>query len=346
VSRFIPSPVKISKYQRKLDQTGAVRQFIVFGIVLIVLFCVVDICRLVSGRGAATSPEVRSGIAGYCLDDHHDGGGVNAAVDDWTCNGTAAQHWSVVGSAIKHDGTNDCLGVRSNGKAQGDTVVSNACNGSRGQAWTVDLGGYQNPNSGLCLAVPGNKTRTQLVVDSCNNLTQLNEAWAADTWTNTSNANIACSGTRGQKVACYAEKQWQAWESGSPSHKTLLSDYTDGNGYEEWCADFVSYVYREAGFPFAAGERDGWDEYDANNIQNMGFIMHQAGDYTPQPGDVAFFDYPGGHVEIVATGGRHPTFIYGDSGTVDPATGNGEMNEDNLTSDGAAGQVVYYLSPN
>jgi hypothetical protein len=49
---------------------------------------------------------------------------------------------------------------------------------------------------------------------------------------------------------------------------------------------------------------------------------------------------------VVVKGGVDPTFIYGDSGTVDPATNDGDMNEDMLTSDGSTGQVTYYLSPN
>jgi hypothetical protein len=331
----------------QLDQTGVVRHVIVFGVVFIVLFGIVNVYKLVAAQGDSTMPEVRSGIAGYCLDDHHDGSGANAAVEAWTCNGTPAQNWTVSGSAIKHGATNDCLSVQNNGKIQGDKIVSNICNSSPGQAWTVDEGGYQNPNSGLCLAVPAGKTRTQLVIASCDNLSQLNEAWAATTWSSNTDTTAPCIGSRGQKVACYTEKQWVAWQSGAPNHQTLLADYTDGNSYEEWCADFVSYVYKEAGYPFAAGERNGWDEYDANNIQNMGFTMHPASSgYEPQPGDVAYFNYGAGHVEIVVTGGKHPTFIYGDSGTIDPATSNGEMNQDSLTSDGSAGQVIYYLSPN
>jgi cell wall-associated NlpC family hydrolase len=126
----------------------------------------------------------------------------------------------------------------------------------------------------------------------------------------------------------------------------LLNDYTEGNINEEWCADFVSYIYREAGYPFTDGERNNWDQYTAGDVQYMGFTLHPAGSYMPEPGDVAYFDYPGGHVEIVVSGGKHPTFIYGDAGTIDPATHNGDMTENSFTNDGAAGQVVYYLSPN
>jgi hypothetical protein len=333
-------------HSQEVDQAGFVRQVILIGIAIIVLFGIVNVYKLASNQSTSTIPEVRSGILGYCLDDHHNGKAVNAIVDIWVCNGTAAQNWIVSSNAIKH-GSSQCLDVQNNGTLQNDKVVLNTCNGSPGEGWNIDLGGYENPNSGLCLDALGNKTDTQLVISSCNDLTQAGEAWTAATWSDKNDSAASCvSGSKGEQVACYAEKQWAAWQTGSPSHQTLLDDYTDGNSYEEWCADFVSYVYKEAGYPFAGGERNSWDEYDANNIQNMGFTMYPASDYTPKPGDIAFFNYSGGHVEIVVTGGKNPTFIYGDSNTTDPSTGNGEMNEDSLTSDGSAGQVVYYLSPN
>lgn len=341
----MPLLIQSKPTRRELNQAGIVRQTILIGIVLIALFGIFSFYRLEAGRSASSAPEIRSGLAGYCLDDHHDGKPPDAVVDTWACDGTAAQNWAVSGNAIKHDNTG-CLAVQGNGKASGDKVVLNACDGAPGQVWTIDLGGFENPNSGLCLNVPAWKTNQPLIVYTCDDLSQLNEAWSAGTWASGNGSRASCNtGTEGQLVACYAEQQWAAWQTGSPSHKTLLADYTDGNGYEQWCADFVSYVYREAGYPFVGGERDGWDEYDANNIQNMGFTLHQAGNYDPKPGDVAFFDYPGGHVEIVVAGGKHPTFVYGDSGATDPTTGNGEMNEDSLTSDGSAGQVTYYLSP-
>jgi hypothetical protein len=140
--------------------------------------------------------------------------------------------------------------------------------------------------------------------------------------------------------------QWALWQANPNGHTGLLTQFTDGNSYEEWCADFVSYVYKISGYPFQNGERDNWDEYNANNLVNLNFTVHNAGSYIPKPGDIAYFDYSGGHVELVVTGGSHPTFIYGDSGTTDPMTGNGEMNEDTLTNDGSAGSVQYYLSPN
>ena len=316
------------------------------GVVLVVLFGAASVYKLLGSHSVSSVSEVRSGITGYCLDDHHDGKAPNAKADIWPCNGSAAQNWLITDRTIRHDGA-ACLSVENNAKTSGSAIVLNTCNHSAGQIWVVDLGGYENPASSLCLDSPDKKAGSGLNIASSNDLTQFNEAWTAATWSPVNGSEPSCAvGTEGVRVACYAERQWTAWQSGSPSHEMLLSDYSDGNAYEEWCADFVSYVYKEAGFPFTQGERNGWDEYNANNIQYMGLTMHPASGYEPKPGDVAFFDYPGGHVEIVVVGGKNPTFIYGDSNTIDSTTGNGEMNEDTLTNDGSAGQVVYYLSPN
>jgi hypothetical protein len=322
-------------------------RLILIGIGLILLMGSSSVTRLVDSSSIVSKPEIRSGLDGFCLDDHHDGNGLNAKVDIYTCNGTKSQYWTTNSDKIEHP-DNRCLSVLNDGKQQGDGIVLNTCSNSDAQKWVIDLGGFENPVSGLCLSAPVDKNNTQLTLDTCNNLSEQSESWASDTWddSNGSYPNCQTIVQKGQRVACYAEYQWQTWQEDPSLHKAMLNDYTDGNGYEEWCADFVSYIYREAGNPFENGERDGWDEYNANNIQYMGFTMHSASNYTPQPGDVAFFNYPGGHVEVVVKGGVDPTFIYGDSGTVDPATNDGDMNEDMLTSDGSTGQVTYYLSPN
>jgi hypothetical protein len=320
---------------RQFGQAGFVRSGM---IVVLLLLAAALAFRAVRGHALSTSSAIKSGLAGYCLDVYHDSSAANAPVDSWRCNDSAAQEWKIAGVNIKHNDTS-CLGVAGNGTMTGDSIVLNTCDNSPGQVWLRDKNGYQNPNSGLCLAVPDSQTGQQLVAASCN-LSQPSETWTSD-----EDASATCGGTEGQKVACYAEQDWTSWQSGTASHEALLNSYTDGAPYEEWCADFVSYVYKQAGYPFSGGEADGWDQNIADDIQYMGFTMHAAGNYSPQPGDVAYFDYPGGHVEIVVSGGAHPTFIYGDSGTIDPATGNGQMEANTITSKPGEGQVVYYLSP-
>jgi hypothetical protein len=240
-----------------------------------------------------------------------------------------------------------CLSVLDNGSTAGDKIVSSPCSGKSSQVWVASVDGYENPTSADCLEIPSSQTDTQLILGKCTHLTEPYEAWMPATYnkTSTTGAYLGCRGTEGDKIACVAAQQWIIWQSGTVNHNSLLNTYSDGNSYEEWCADFVSYVYKQAGYPFQYGERNNWDEYYAPNIQNQGFIYHSAAGYTPQAGDVAFFDYPGGHVEIVAVGGPKPIFIYGDSGTIDKTTGNGDMAENTITNDGNKGQVIYYLSP-
>jgi hypothetical protein len=294
----------------------------------------------------AAISELRSGVDGYCMDAYQNGTTPDTIVDSWKCNSSAAQDWAIAQGAITHD-TKYCLSVANNTKGKDSKIVVNLCDQAPGQVWFSEKGGYLNPNSGLCLSA-SSKPDTQLFLDSCTGLGSKTEAWSsASSKPGTTAPNVSCkSGSEGERVACIAEQQWALWQLAPSSRPQMLNNYSNGNGYEEWCADFVSYVYMTAGHPFSGGEREGWDEYNANNIQYQGFTKHWAGSYIPKTGDIGFFDYPGGHVEIVASGGKTPTFIYGDSATTDPVTGNGDMATNTLTSDGSLGQIQYYLSPN
>lgn len=324
----------------KLDQAGSTYRVIFFGV--IVLFCIFGVSRLVQSHAAADGPRIESGTAGYCLDVHNDQATPNATVDTWKCNGSAAQGWTANLTTITHD-DRLCLSVRDNAKAAGSSVVLNACDGSPGQVWLRDGSGYQNPNSQMCLSTAASQPQDVVNILPCATPTSSRQTWSPTTPQNTS--ATTCQGSRGDKVACAAIKEWETWQNGSSNHEALLTEYTNGAAYEEWCADFVSYVYKEAGYPFTGGESDGWDESNANNIQNMGFTKHLAGSgYVPKVGDVAYFDYNGGHVEIVVSAGQTPTFVYGNSGTIDPTTGNGQMRANTFTSD-TDGQLMYYLSP-
>jgi hypothetical protein len=320
------------------------RKFIIYLAVIVAAFLTFKIATF---NISSSIPEIKSGIDGYCLDAHQDSSAVNAVVDSWQCNGTDAQNWIATGSSLVHD-KKSCLSVLNNGTTVNDKVVSNPCSGKPGQVWVAAIDGYENPASTDCLEIPNDQTNEQLILGRCTHLTQPLEAWMPATYSSqsTSGAFLGCRGSQGDKIACVAAQQWILWQSGTVSHNTLLNTYSDGNSYEEWCADFVSYVYKQAGYPFENGERDGWDEYYAPYIENQGFTYHSAYDYTPKAGDVAFFDYNGGHVEIVAVGGSKPIFIYGDSGTTDKTTGNGDMADNTITNDGTAGQLIYYLSPN
>lgn len=339
--RTIYTPVQAPvRYQPKPPKKRYGGKYVLGFIAAIVIIFIAT--HVKPGTADTTASIIHSGVAGYCLDVHRNGTAADTTVDSYKCNNTAAQRWTISYAHIQH-GNNLCLSVKDNSTTAGSPVVLNPCNQDPGQVWLRDQNGYQNPNSGMCLALPTGKTSGKVITANCALPSQLTEKWTPPEDQATGNCQ---QGSKGDKIACNATAEWNAWQSQPTNHMALLNTYTDGAPYEEWCADFISYVYREAGFPFTHGEANGWDENNANNVQNMGFTMHSPGSYTPKPGDVAYFNYNGGHVEIVVSGGQNPTFVYGNSGTVDPTTGNGQMEANTKLSDGSTGKLMYYLSPN
>ncbi len=83
-----------------------------------------------------------------------------------------------------------------------------------------------------------------------------------------------------------------------------VQKYTGGR-CEAWCADFVSWVYKEAGYPFVGGASGGWRIAGGGALQgyfSKNEIFFSPGEKDPQPGDVIGFKASGnitGHVGIV-----------------------------------------------
>lgn len=303
-------------------------------ILLLVLLVLVLNFRYRAAHSLAPDKTIRSGLQGVCLDLHHNGASGDVIVDSSGCNRTLAQSWTTTDTAIKRS-DNRCVTVGAH-----DAIIISPCQAEPEQVWLREQQSYYNPATDHCLAI-SNRVGKQLTAAICKLSSPLQQ-WLVGK----DSKAPACGGQEGDKIACETIKEWGAWQAAGSNHEALLTNYTDGTPYEEWCADFISYVYKESGHAFTNGSADGWDENDSNQIQNMGFTMHPVGSgYVPRAGDVAFFNYPGGHVEIVVSGGAKPTFIYGDSATVDPTTGNGQMKANTITSDDQMGQVVYYLSP-
>jgi hypothetical protein len=315
---------------------------VVFG-VMIVIAIAAFVTHVKPGSADAASSVIKSGLTNYCLDVHDSGITNGTRVDNYGCNNTQAQSWTTTYDRIQHS-SNMCLSVQNDSKTVGSTVVINQCSDDPGQVWLRDQNGFENPNSGLCLALPTGKGAEPVTIATCSLPSTLSEKWTPSPQATQSSTCTQLS--KGETIACNAAKEWDNWQSQPTNHEGLLNTYTGGAPYEEWCADFVSYVYEASGYAFTKGESDGWDESNANNILNMGFTMHNPSNYTPKPGDVAYFSYSGGHVEIVVSGGKHPTFVYGNSGTLDPTTGNGQMEANTKVRDGTLGNLVYYLSPN
>ncbi|SEM53049.1 ricin-type beta-trefoil lectin domain protein, partial [Streptacidiphilus jiangxiensis] len=121
------------------------------------------------------------GYGGLCLDDRSASTANFNPVQVYTCNGTAAQQWTV-GS----DGTlrvlGKCLDVNGGGTADGTAVDLYDCNGTGAQVWQPQSNGsLLNPQSGRCLddtnwsTTPG----TQSQIWSCSG--NANQQWTLPT---------------------------------------------------------------------------------------------------------------------------------------------------------------------
>ncbi|CAL9332784.1 lectin [Streptomyces sp. enrichment culture] len=95
------------------------------------------------------------GVNGKCLDVSGASTADGTRIQLWTCNGTAAQRWTVAA-----DGTfqalGKCLDVAGGGTADGTRVQLWTCNGSGAQKWAAQADGtVRNPQSGKCLDASG-----------------------------------------------------------------------------------------------------------------------------------------------------------------------------------------------
>jgi hypothetical protein len=81
---------------------------------------------------------------------------------------------------------------------------------------------------------------------------------------------------------------------------------------EAWCADFISWVYKQAGVPFTGGADGGWriagaaalaEWFKANGtwIDNPGHTLPVNDPDAPQPGDVVYYAGGDGHINIVVS---------------------------------------------
>lgn len=175
----------------------------------------------------------------------------------------------------------------------------------------------------------------------------------------TINCNSSSSSTSGlstvrQNVVCIAQQQLAIWSSqpGYPWNgpntysETGYLQYSAGN-HEEWCADFASWVYNQAGYPFSGGYNGGWRISYVPNIQALGqqngnFHWNPSTSYTPKPGDLAI--HGANHVNIVVSvNGSTITLIGGDQGN-GPYPGGSIVSTEVISSVHADG-ITGYVSP-
>ena len=108
----------------------------------------------VQGSGGGGSTGQISGYGGKCVDVAGANSANGTQVQLYTCNGTAAQQWT-----IGTDGTiralGKCMDVAAAGTADGTKVQLYDCNGTSAQSWSRSGTQLVNTNSGKCLDATG-----------------------------------------------------------------------------------------------------------------------------------------------------------------------------------------------
>jgi hypothetical protein len=99
------------------------------------------------GGSGATGPIV--GYGGLCIDDRAASTANFNPVQVYTCNGTAAQQWTVVQAGSTLHVLGKCLDINGGGTANGATVDLYDCNGTAAQVFIPQSNGsLYNPQSG------------------------------------------------------------------------------------------------------------------------------------------------------------------------------------------------------
>ncbi|MFK0124140.1 PQQ-dependent sugar dehydrogenase [Streptomyces nigra] len=118
------------------------------------LFDVDDFSFSTASGGGSRTGEVK-GVNGKCLDIDAAGTADGTKVQIWTCNGTAAQRWTI-GTDSTFRALGKCLDIDNAGTADGTKIQLWTCNGSAAQQWAPQADGtVRNPNSGKCLDASG-----------------------------------------------------------------------------------------------------------------------------------------------------------------------------------------------
>jgi O-glycosyl hydrolase len=139
-----------------------------------------DNLSVTAGAAAGGTGPIRSGLAGKCLAAKGNATADGSPVVLSTCDGSAAQNWTLRGPAIQLGGK--CLDVTGKGTADGTLVELWTCNGGTNQQWSTGASAsLVGTGSGKCLDDPGATTTdgTQQEIWTCNG--RSNQSWTLPT---------------------------------------------------------------------------------------------------------------------------------------------------------------------
>ena len=169
-------------------------------------------------------------------------------------------------------------------------------------------------------------------------------------------ANDTLTGPMATRVVQRAEQELALWESREMKPGNDYEKYSFGYK-DEWCALFVSWIYKEVGFPVDVSGSD--YALVVSGLENMGknkvggrFEWHAAdGVYTPRPGDIAIYAKNGGtgenyHTNIVvsASSPNSMVTIGGNEGSDGIASGITSTRVKKAEGDYWPGQAKGYVS--
>lgn len=168
-------------------------------------------------------------------------------------------------------------------------------------------------------------------VDNANAILQMYGSGAGASSGSPSAASSSCSGASGgsalsgdigNRIAEVAKQEFATNGGKCPTGSDCQKKYSDGN-VEAWCADFASWVMKEAGSPMTGGTSGGWRVPASNSFrawfeQNGEF--HEKAGYTPKVGDIQINEegnptYPDHVAIVVAVNGNMATIIGGNDGS-------------------------------
>ncbi len=154
-------------------------------------------------------------------------------------------------------------------------------------------------------------------------------------------------------IVCLAQSEYALWQEGKLRPGTDFHKYSQGRG-EEWCADFASWIYNQAGIPLKPTNEGNVPAvrtvYEIGNNDSR-FEYHPSNSgYTPRPGDLAIHSSAGNafyHVNMVtAVAGGKVTIIGGNqSGTAFSNSKVSSYDMANFTAEDTIGYVGPKITP-
>lgn len=151
-----------------------------------------------------------------------------------------------------------------------------------------------------------------------------------------------------QNAVCIAQQELASWNSGQLKPGTDFYKYTGGagGGSTQWCAYFMSWVFKQAGYPVTQSGNQ--MEPAAFGFEHLStFDWHPSGSgYTPQPGDVVVYSYSHVNMVVSVNGSKHSMTVIGgnQSGNV-PGTGTDSKVSSYTINSFSGNSIAGYASP-